>query len=209
MHAFVEQGNQMNRVPFDGSKKEDCSNVQHRSHTCSGSDVFIPLDILPYEYVLGDSSNVENSFTRDFLGFIFEVNITKLTEDDSIPRNALNDDPKITNSIDFTLQDNDGARIICRAKGALGAKFLRFWLYYGKTESIVCLLTDWRILDIDDPVHVQSEEGISTFEFNPIGLDEVDYFTEIMCSSDPDSEEEEDEEMEFDYFNGCKSENKK
>ncbi|CAA7053992.1 unnamed protein product [Microthlaspi erraticum] len=234
MQAFVEQANQMNRFKrclHEGECKiltgfsvimvdtefrltEARKKIALTSNTevtpAADFDVFVHLDILPYEYVLDYSSNVQSSFTRDFLGFIYEVKITKLTEDDSIPRNTLNDAPKITNSIDFTLQDNEywGSNTL-PCKGALAAKFLRFWLYYGKTETIVCLLTDWRILGIDDPVHVGSEEGISTFEFNPIGIDEVDYFTDIMCSSDQDSEEVEEQEMEFDYFNGCKSDNKK
>ncbi|CAA7041931.1 unnamed protein product [Microthlaspi erraticum] len=63
-------------------------------------------------------------------------------------------------------------------------------------------------LDRAGPTHVESEERISTFEYNPIGFDEVDHFIDIMCSSNQDSEEGEDEEMEFDYFNGCRSDTK-
>ncbi|CAA7052653.1 unnamed protein product [Microthlaspi erraticum] len=191
MQAFVEQANQMNRFKrclHEGECKiltgfsvimvdtefrltEARKKIALTSNTevtpAADFDVFVHLDILPYEYVLDYSSNVQSSFTRDFLGFIYEVKITKLTEDDSIPRNTLNDAPKITNSIDFTLQDNEYILFMSEVK----------------KESL--------------------------FEFNPIGIDEVDYFTDIMCSSDQDSEEVEEQEMEFDYFNGCKSDNKK
>ncbi|CAA7020152.1 unnamed protein product [Microthlaspi erraticum] len=103
---------------------------------------------------------------------------------------------------------NELLSLECRVKGALASKFKRFWLYYGKIETIVCLLTDWRVVEDADPIHIESEEGISRFEFNPIGFDEVDHFTEIMCSSSQDSSEEDVEEMEFDYFNGCRTDNK-
>ncbi|CAA7031813.1 unnamed protein product [Microthlaspi erraticum] len=203
MHAFVEQSNQMKRfkrclhegewniltgfsvvmVNTEIRLTEARNKIALTSNTsvtpAEDSDAWIPLDIVPYDM-----------------------------EDVSIPRNPLNDDPKTTNTIDFTLQDNDGDQIQCRVKGALASKFKRFWLYYGKIETIVCLLTDWRVVEDADPIHIESEEGISRFEFNPIGFDEVDHFTEIMCSSSQDSSEEDVEEMEFDYFNGCRTDNK-
>ncbi|CAA7047625.1 unnamed protein product [Microthlaspi erraticum] len=216
MHAFVEQSNQRKRFKrclHEGEWKiltgfsvvmvnteirltEARNKIALTSNTsvtpAEDSDAWIPLDIVPYEYVSNFWNDERTSFPRDV----------------SIPRNPLNDDPKTTNTIDFTLQDNDGDQIQCRVKGALASKFKRFWLYYGKIETIVCLLTDWRVLEDADPAHIESEEGISRFEFNPIGFDEVDHFTEIMCSSSQDSSEEEVEEMEFDYFNGCRTDNK-
>ncbi|CAA7032685.1 unnamed protein product [Microthlaspi erraticum] len=232
MHAFVEQSNQRKRFKrclHEGEWKiltgfsvvmvnteirltEARNKIALTSNTsvtpAEDSDAWIPLDIVPYDYVSNFWNDERTSFPRDFLGFILEVRETMLREDVSIPRNPLNDDPKTTNTIDFTLQDNDGDQIQCRVKGALASKFKRFWLYYGKIETIVCLLTDWRVLEDADPAHIESEEGISRFEFNPIGFDEVDHFTEIMCSSSQDSSKEEVEEMEFDYFNGCRTDNK-
>ncbi|CAA7062005.1 unnamed protein product [Microthlaspi erraticum] len=68
------------------------------------SDAWIPLDIVPYDYVSNFWNDERTSFPR---GFILEVRETMLREDVSIPRNPLNDDPKTTNTIDFTLQDNE------------------------------------------------------------------------------------------------------
>ncbi|CAA7054811.1 unnamed protein product [Microthlaspi erraticum] len=201
MHAFVEQSNQMKRFKrclHEGEWKiltgfsvvmvnteirltEARNKIALTSNTsvtpAEDSDAWIPLDIVPYDYVSNFWNDERTSFPRGKMSLI--------------PRNPLNDDPKTTNTIDFTLQDNDGDQIQCRVKGALASKFKRFWLYYGKIETIVCLLTDWRVVEDADPIHIESEEGISRFEFNPIGFDEVDHFTEIMCSSSQDSSEEE------------------
>ncbi|CAA7059140.1 unnamed protein product [Microthlaspi erraticum] len=156
MHAFVEQSNQRKRFKrclHEGEWKiltgfsvvmvnteirltEARNKIALTSNTsvtpAEDSDAWIPLDIVPYDYVSNFWNDERTSFPR---GFILEVRETMLREDVSIPRNPLNDDPKTTNTIDFTLQDNE-------------------------------------------------------------------------CSSSQDSSEEDVEEMEFDYFNGCRTDNK-
>ncbi|CAA7061612.1 unnamed protein product [Microthlaspi erraticum] len=234
MHAFVEQTNQMRRFKsclHEGEWKilSGLSVVMVNTDICltearmkialtsntqvtpvEDSDALIPLDIVPFEYVSNLWNAEQTYFPRDFLGIIVEVEETMVTEDESIPSNPFNDAPKTNNTIDFTLKDNDGEQIRMSCKGclALASKLKRFWIYYGKAEPIICLLNDWRVLDRSGRVDIESEEGISTFEFNPTGFDEVDHFIDIMNTSAQDSESEEDDVTIYDYFNGCKSDNK-
>ncbi|CAA7060971.1 unnamed protein product [Microthlaspi erraticum] len=54
------------------------------------------------------------------------------------------------------------------------------------------------------PIHVEDEEGISKFHYDPKGYDEVYNFAQIFFSAFESSEEGEDEEMEKDEMECCK-----
>lgn len=103
----------------------------------------------------------------------------------------------------------------CCAKGALAVKFKKYWLNYGQTGTLICLLTDWRVVGTDGKssfiyfiflfplteleldlynfhlrlpnivmclgeVQVEDLEGISTFQYDPRGHEEVEHFTNIL-----------------------------
>uniref|UniRef100_A0A1J3E383 Replication protein A 70 kDa DNA-binding subunit B/D first OB fold domain-containing protein n=1 Tax=Noccaea caerulescens TaxID=107243 RepID=A0A1J3E383_NOCCA len=160
-------------------------------------DSFIPLDLIPFKDVKDESVHDGTSYPRDFLGVIASVKNYDLSEDPTLPRNIWNTSPKTTPKIDFVLEDNDGNVLNCRAKGALAVKFKNYWLNFGQTGTLICLLTDWRVVGTDGEIQVEDAGGISTFEIDPTGHEEVEHFTNILCHVYEDSEEGEDYQWMF------------
>ncbi|CAA7032045.1 unnamed protein product [Microthlaspi erraticum] len=150
---------------------------------------FIPLDLIPFQDVQNGMVHGGTSYTRDFLGVIDSVQDLGVIEDDSIPRNRHNNDPKTTTMINFVLQDNDGYHLRCRVKGPLANWFKRYWLIYGESGTIICLLTNWRVVGRDGAIQVEDAGDVSTFEYDPDGRDKVEHFTNVLLEYDEMSDQ--------------------